>query len=95
VEHTVRQGRSFHCNFCGHNEDADQNAAKNIRNRIIEEVLRFTFHQLKDGQYSPSKMKRENVQIKLTALFEADNERQRLGLGLFSKPQETSSFRAE
>ena len=93
VEHTVRQGRSFHCNFCGHKEDADQNAAKNIRNRITEEVLRFTFQQLKDGQYSPSKMKRENVLIKLTALFEADNERQRLGL--FSKLQETSSFRAE
>ena len=91
VEHTVRQGRSFHCNFCGHKEDADQNAAKNVRNRITEEVLRFTFHLLKDGQYSPSKMKRETVRIKLTALFEVDNERQRLGK--VSKPQETSSFR--
>jgi len=92
VEHTVRAGRSFHCNVCGHEEDADENAAKNVRNRITEEVLRFTFHLLKDGQYVPSKMKRENVQAKLTALFEADNERQRLGK--FSKPQETSSFRA-
>lgn len=92
VEHTVRSGRSFHCNVCGHEEDADENAAKNVRNRITEEVLRFTFHLLKDGQYSPSKMKRENVRIKLTALFEADNERQRWGK--FSKPQETSPFMA-
>jgi IS605 OrfB family transposase len=92
VEHTVRQGRSFHCNFCGHKEDADQNAAKNVRNRITEEVLRLTFHLLKDGQYSPSKMKRETVRVKLTALFEVDNERQRLGK--VSKTQETSSFRA-
>jgi IS605 OrfB family transposase len=92
VEHTVRQGRSFHCNACGHKEDADQNAAKNVRNRITEEVLRFTFHLLKDGQYCPSKMKRETVRMKLTALFEVDNERQRLGK--VSNTQETSSFRA-
>jgi len=92
VEHTVRSGRSFHCNVCGHKEDADENASKNVRNRITEEVLRFTFHLLKDGQYVPSKMKRENVQAKLTALFEADNERQRWGQ--FSKPQETSPFMA-
>jgi transposase len=87
VEHTVRQGRSFHCNFCGHKEDADQNAAKNVRNRITEEVLRLTFHLLKDGQYSPSKMKRETVRMKLTALFEVDNERQRWGKA--SNTQET------
>lgn len=93
VEHTVRQGRYFHCNACGHKEDADKNAAKNIRNRITEEVLRFTFHLLKDGQYSPSKMRRETVRVKLTALFEVDNERQRLGK--VSNAQETSSFRSE
>ena len=92
VEHTVREGRSFHCNICGHEEDADENAAKNVRNRITEEVLRFTFHLLKDGQYRPSKMRRETVRTKLTALFEVDNERQRLGK--VSNAQETSPFMA-
>lgn len=91
VEHTVRQGRSFNCSFCGHIDDADKNACKNIRNRIFEEVLRFDFHDLKKGQYVPKKMKRETVQIKLTALFEVDNERQREDL---VSNQETSSFRA-
>ena len=63
--------------MCGNNEDADENASKNIRNRIVEEVLRFNFHNIKDGQYVPLKMKRETVLAKLTALYEVDNERQR------------------
>ena len=77
VEHTLRVKRSFECKMCGNNEDADENASKNIRNRIVEEVLRFNFHNIKDGQYVPLKMKRETVRAKLTALCEVDNERQR------------------
>ena len=92
VEHTVRKGRVFECTMCGHKDDADKNASKNIRNRIIEEVLRFNFHEIKDGQYVPLKMKRETVRTKLTVLYEADNERQRELL--ISKGKETSSFRA-
>ena len=92
VEHTVRKGRSFTCNACGHIDDADNNACKNIRNRIFEEVLRLAFHELKKGQYEPKKMKRETVRMKLTALFEVDNERQREDL---VSNQETSSFMAE
>ena len=92
VEHTVRKGRVFECTMCGHKDDADENASKNIRNRIIEEVLRFNFHEIKDGQYVPLKMKRETVRTKLTVLYEVDNERQRELL--ISKGKETSSFRA-
>lgn len=92
VEHTVRKGRFFECSMCGHKDDADENASKNIRNRIIEEVLRFNFHEIKDGQYVPLKMKRETVLTKLTVLYEVDNERQRELL--ISKGKETSSFRA-
>ena len=78
--------------MCGHKDDADENASKNIRNRIIEEVLRFNFHEIKDGQYVPLKMKRETVLTKLTVLYEVDNERQQELL--ISKGKETSSFRA-
>ena len=92
VEHTVRKGRVFECTMCGHKDDADENASKNIRNRIIEEVLRFNFHEIKDGQYVPLKMERETVRTKLTVLYEVDNERQRELL--ISKGKETSSFRA-
>ena len=87
VEHTVRKGRVFECSMCGHKDDADENASKNIRNRIIEEVLRFNFHEIKDGQYVPLKMKRETVLTKLTVLYEVDNERQRELL--ISKGKET------
>ena len=59
---------------------------------VIEEVLRFNFHEIKDGQYVPLKMKRETVRTKLTVLYEVDNERQRELL--ISKGKETSSFRA-
>ncbi len=92
VEHTVRKGRVFECAMCGHKDDADENASKNIRNRIIEEVLRFNFHEIKDGQYVPLKMKRETVRTKLTVLYEVDNERQRELL--ISKGKETSYFSA-
>ncbi len=92
VEHTDRQSRSFQCNNCGHHQDADANAARNIFNRISVEVLRSSLHLIKEGQYCPSLLGRKQVQIKLTALFEVDNERQRLDK--FSD-LETSSFRAK
>lgn len=91
VEHTVRQQRSFKCNACGHEDDADNNASVNVRNRIFLEVLRNMLHVLKDGQYEPLKMRRETVRIRLSELFEAVNERQRLSL---VSDSETPSFRA-
>ena len=92
VEQTLRVKRNFKCEMCENNEDADENASKNIRNRIVEEVLRFNFHNIKDGQYVPLKMKRETVRAKLTALYEVDNEHQRNLL--VSREKETTSFMA-
>ena len=92
VEHTHRISRSFQCNHCGHEEDADANGASNIRNRISVEVLRSALHILKDGQYRPSLMGRKQLQMKLIALFEADNERQLSDNSFLLS--ETQSFRA-
>ena len=73
----IKNKRLFVCHHCGYEADADDNASINIYNRFCVDVLRNTFHTLKDGQYVPLKMKRENVRIGLSKLFEADNECQR------------------
>ena len=52
----------FSCIECGHEENADLNAAVNIRNRVCEAVLRDKLlKQLDNGVYEPRKLKRERV----------------------------------
>ena len=91
VDSNNRKGREFECLNCGHKQDADKNASRNIYSRIFVDVLRTSFHKIELGQYVPILMKRENVRIKLTSLYEADNECQRLREFSCS---ETPSFRA-
>ena len=40
VDRENRNGKTFKCKRCGHMEDADINAAKNIRKRLSDEELR-------------------------------------------------------
>lgn len=91
VDSKNRNKREFECLSCGHKQDADANSSRNMYLRLYLDVLRNSFHKLELGQYVPIIMKRENVRIKLTSLFEADNERQRMDVFTYS---ETSSFRA-
>lgn len=52
----------FSCINCGHEDNADHNAAVNIENRVSEAVLRNKLlKQLDNGAFEPKKLKREKV----------------------------------
>ena len=53
---------TFECVECGYKDNADFNAAKNIRNRVLVTVLRESLlKQLDNGAFEPKKLKREKV----------------------------------
>lgn len=53
---------TFECIECGYKDNADFNAATNIRNRVYVTVLRDSLlKQLDNGAYKPKSLKREKV----------------------------------
>ena len=53
---------TFECINCGYKDNADFNAAKNIKNRVLVTVLRESLlKQLDNGAFEPRKLKREKV----------------------------------
>jgi transposase len=63
IEDENRQNQeTFECIECGYKDNADFNAAKNIRNRVLVTVLRESLlKQLDNGAFEPKKFKREKV----------------------------------
>ena len=55
---------TFKCKNCGHTDNADFNAAKNIRDRITNPVLRTLLHEKQDGKqytFEPKKFKYKQI----------------------------------
>ena len=53
---------TFKCVECGHKDNADFNAAKNIRNRVFVTVLRENLlKQLDNGAYEPKTLRRDKI----------------------------------
>ena len=53
---------TFECIECGQKDNAEFNAAKNIRNRVLVTVLRESLlKQLDNGSFEPKKLKRDKV----------------------------------
>ena len=60
---------TFKCKNCGHTDNADFNAAKNIRDRITNPVLRTLLHNKQDGKqytFEPKKIKYKQIKDMLT-----------------------------
>ena len=51
----------FCCVKCGHKDNADHNAAVNIRNRVLEAVQKDLLKQNDNGSWSPKNLKREKI----------------------------------
>ena len=55
---------TFKCKNCGHTDNADFNAAKNIRDRITNPTLRTLLHEKQDGKqytFEPKKIKYKQI----------------------------------
>ena len=60
---------TFKCKNCGHTDNADFNAAKNIRDRITNPTLRTLLHNKQDGKqytFEPQKIKYKQIKEMLT-----------------------------
>lgn len=55
----------FCCVRCGHKDNADHNAAVNIRNRVLEAVRKYLLKQNDNGSWSPRPLDREKVKDRL------------------------------
>ena len=75
IDEDNRQNQEdFHCINCDHHDNADHNAAINIKNRVSETVLQNKLlKQLDNGSYEPKKIKKDKVYDILLSFRKTDN----------------------
>ena len=73
-EDNRKNQEDFCCINCGHKDNADHNAAINIKNRVAETVFRNKLlKQLDNGSYEPKKIKKDKVYDILLSFRKTDN----------------------
>ena len=86
---------TFKCKNCGHTDNADFNASKNIRDRIVNPTLRTLLHDKQSGKqytFEPKKIKYKQIKSKLNKtnspkmvgcrIFKNSNNNSRINSGL-------------
>ena len=66
----------FRCVRCGHTDNADHNAAINIRNRVLEAVREDLLKQNDNGCWSPKRLRKEKIKeilLKSSAVQDTDS----------------------
>ena len=84
---------TFRCKNCGHTDNADFNAAKNIRDRIINPVLRTLLHEKQDGKqytFEPKKFKYKQIKDMLMKT----NSPKMVGYRIFKNSNKNSKINA-
>ena len=84
---------TFRCKNCGHTDNADFNAAKNIRDRITNPVLRTLLHEKQDGKqytFEPKKFKYKQIKDMLMKT----NSPKMVGYRIFKNSNKNSKINA-